>query len=494
MTSPVMISAFFEDIASLHIDKIIIGGDFNVGLEYEDTTNDAIHCPRVAEHIKWYMHEWNLSDIWWVFNPTKKCFTRYTYTHSQAQKGQATGNRIDFFLTSQEFTLHTKDVDILPSFKTDYAMPSLTLSKTDKASYLPIWHFPSFVSDKKLYYDVLDRTVKETIKDNPNASASTLWEVMKCNIQLATDLFRKSMRSREREKLQVLNRQLNKCEEKRDTITPEVCTLNSAYNEVAFNKKLPIMKENFSTKYTPFTYKYIALNEKSHITKQNLCIFFFITGRVECMQLLLQIEKLQNYYSVTQVDMTDKIIDKRIALFYEKSETVSKYFLSFGRKHPRNHVHSLFNKNSALLTENREILREAKNFYQTLFMSKQLELDELPLLQDFLLQDYKTLVPSQYQVLDCKLTYKEASVALQGMSNKKAPGLDGFTTEFYKHAWHIVCRFVYEFLMEAYQNGQLSTVQRRGVICLLPKKGKNPNWIDNFCPITLLNVDRKILS
>ena len=172
-------------------------------------------------------------------------------------------------------------------------MALLTLSKTDKASYLPIWDFPSFVLDKKPYYDVLDRTVKETIKDNPNTSASTLWEVMKCNIWVATDRFQKSLRSREREKLQVLNRQLNEHEEKRDTITPEVCT-----------------------------------------------------------QLLSQIEKLQNYYSVTQADMTDKIIHKRIALFYEKSKTVSKYFLLFGRKHPRNHIHSLFNKQCALLTEN----------------------------------------------------------------------------------------------------------------------------------------------
>ena len=52
ITSPAMISAFFEDIASLHVDKIIIGGDFNVGLECEDTTSDAICYPRVAEHIK----------------------------------------------------------------------------------------------------------------------------------------------------------------------------------------------------------------------------------------------------------------------------------------------------------------------------------------------------------------------------------------------------------------------------------------------------------
>ena len=59
-------------------------------------------------------------------------------------------------------------------------------------------------------------------------------------------------------------------------------TLNSTYNEVAFNEKLPITKENLCTKYTPFTYEHIALNEKLPITKQNLHIFFFIIGRVEC--------------------------------------------------------------------------------------------------------------------------------------------------------------------------------------------------------------------
>ena len=51
-------------------------------------------------------------------------------------------------------------------------------------------------------------------------------------------------------------------------------TLNSAYNEVAFNEKSAITKENLCNKYMPFTYKYIALNEKPPITKQNLCIFF----------------------------------------------------------------------------------------------------------------------------------------------------------------------------------------------------------------------------
>ena len=53
-------------------------------------------------------------------------------------------------------------------------------------------------------------------------------------------------------------------------------TLNSTYNEVIFNKKSAIMKENVCTKYTTYTYKYVALNEKLPITKQNLHIFFLL--------------------------------------------------------------------------------------------------------------------------------------------------------------------------------------------------------------------------
>ena len=58
-------------------------------------------------------------------------------------------------------------------------------------------------------------------------------------------------------------------------------TLNSVYNEVAFNEQLAITKENLCIENFPFTYKYVALNEKPPITKENLHIFFFIIGGVQ---------------------------------------------------------------------------------------------------------------------------------------------------------------------------------------------------------------------
>ena len=47
------------------------------------------------------------------------------------------------------------------------------------------------------------------------------------------------------------------------------------------------MKENLYTKHFPFTYKYFALNEKPPITKENLCIFFFVIGGVESIDVVL---------------------------------------------------------------------------------------------------------------------------------------------------------------------------------------------------------------
>ena len=43
--------------------------------------------------------------------------------------------------------------------------------------------------------------------------------------------------------------------------TENLLIFNSTYNEVAFNEKLAITKENLCTKYFPFTYNDVALSE-----------------------------------------------------------------------------------------------------------------------------------------------------------------------------------------------------------------------------------------
>ena len=80
------------------------------------------------------------------------------------------------------------------------------------------------------------------------------------------------------------------------------------------------------------------------------------------------------------------------------------------------------------------------------------------------------------------------------MSNGKSPGLDGFTSEFYKFFWIDIQEYVIKSLNFAYENSLLSVSQKQGLITCLPKEGKPKHLLKNWRPISLLNVDYKIGS
>ena len=73
---------------------------------------------------------------------------------------------------------------------------------------------------------------------------------------------------------------------------------------------------------------------------------------------------------------------------------------------------------------------------------------------------------------DLPLTITEIEKAIKCMANNKTPGPDGIPVEFYKIFWSEVSSLVHESFQKAYELGQLSDSQRRGVINLIPKKTK----------------------
>jgi len=46
----------------------------------------------------------------------------------------------------------------------------------------------------------------------------------------------------------------------------------------------------------------------------------------------------------------------------------------------------------------------------------------------------------------------------------------------------------------AFHSGTLCISQRRGIISLIPKKAKDTSLLENLRPISLINVDYKILT
>ena len=80
------------------------------------------------------------------------------------------------------------------------------------------------------------------------------------------------------------------------------------------------------------------------------------------------------------------------------------------------------------------------------------------------------------------------------MKNQKSLGSDGLTVEFYKIFWNNIKHFYIRSINYSYKNGSLTELQKQGVITLLPKPNKDIEKLENWRPISLLNVAYKIAT
>ena len=177
--------------------------------------------------------------------------------------------------------------------------------------------------------------------------------------------------------------------------------------------------------------------------------------------------------------------------YAEEGEKSTRYFYSLERQHQTKQTINVLTKdNLDTITEPNDLITETHNFYKHLYSSEPIDQHQ----QDALLQiNTPILSPDERNICEGHVTEHELNKALLSMENNKSPGLDGLTTNFYKHFWHILGPHLTNILNSAYENGSLALSQRRGVISLLFKKGDRTK-LKNWRPITPLNTDYKILT
>ena len=111
----------------------------------------------------------------------------------------------------------------------------------------------------------------------------------------------------------------------------------------------------------------------------------------------------------------------------------------------------------------------------------------------FLDNDLPTLEPQQIISIEKPITTHELSSIIKTSKTGKTPGPDGLSIEFYVTFFphlqdHLLAAFNY-----VYSTGIVNSNFVNGTITLIFKKG-NPNCIENYRPISLLNTDYKILN
>ncbi|MCP3888847.1 MAG: hypothetical protein GY702_08215 [Desulfobulbaceae bacterium] len=180
-------------------------------------------------------------------------------------------------------------------------------------------------------------------------------------------------------------------------------------------------------------------------------------------------------------------------LWYEEGEKSSKYFFSLEKKNAiKSYVRKLYNEKTKKIECNPfRVLEIQKQFYSNLYSKKESNKTQV---NYFLNGNIKKLSEMEKKFCEKELTPDGLKEALDTFKKNKTPGNDGITVEFYQFFGEDLRMYFFDSCKETFDIGELTTSQKQAIIKLLEKKGKDRTYIKNWRPISLLNVDYKIIS
>ena len=178
------------------------------------------------------------------------------------------------------------------------------------------------------------------------------------------------------------------------------------------------------------------------------------------------------------LDSTDKAVS-----FFLRSEVIKGKQKIISRLKINNS-----NNIDKIISNSGEISIECTHYYKNL-LAKQ-KVDEAAWAQ--LAENLPSLSPEERDSCEGVFTYAECWQAITAMADSKSPGCDGLPAEFYKKLFPIFG----DIFVECINNniGLLSPTQRIGLITLLCKDPDHSDELGNWRPISLLNVDYKIIA
>ena len=175
----------------------------------------------------------------------------------------------------------------------------------------------------------------------------------------------------------------------------------------------------------------------------------------------------------------------------ENEEKPTKcFYVAEKQNQNKKNITKLKNKNGQLKTEDKEILKKAKEFYLDLYKKAQTNEQE-----NFLNRYNKKISNDWHPNLTKPFEENELFQALKSMEENKSPGKDGIPMEFYLKFWPIIKNDFKELINHIFfEKKELPESMKTSIISMIPEKDPNDTGIAKWRAILLLCVDYKIIT